>query len=385
MPKEERIRKIAEHNLYVSFEEIRRVKQAIREGSLWELVEMRVRSHPNLLEAYRVLKKYVDIFEQYDPIVKKSAFFYTGPESLNRPEPYRYAKRLIERYSPPQLASTLLLLPDKGVKPYTKYYGDILNQIRKRGLKNVHVAFLTIFGVVPFELEEVYPIQQSVVPNIFDKDAISYIGKRLEEYLTRNSYSKVFYLKGMNNFDEVVEEYSKKFKIVILNNINELPVHLTETLIDRNEILEKLRCVADYQFGKGAGKALFEDGKITCKRSRETGKIRYIYRDGELLLSLVPTSGFFTLTIKAAKILLESFKPPKLRVAVNVDAEPFVKRGRSVFSKFVVDNDPEIRPGEEVIVVNREDELLAIGKSILAGTEFSLFKKGVAVKIRKTI
>ncbi len=385
MPKEERIRKIAEHNLYVSFEEIRRVKQAIREGSLWELVEMRVRSHPNLLEAYRVLKKYVDIFEQYDPIVKKSAFFYTGSESLNRPEPYRYAKRLIERYSPPQLASILLLLPDKGVKPYTKYYGDILNQIRKRGLKNVHIAFLTIFGVVPFELEEVYPIQQSVVPKIFDKDAIFYIGKQLEEYLTRNSYSKVFYLKGMNDFDEVVKEYSKKFKIVILNNINELPTNLTETLIDRNEILEKLRCVADYQFGKGAGKALFEKDKITWKRSRETGKIRYIYKDGELLLSLVPTSGFFTLTIKAAKILLESFKPPKLRVAVNADAEPFVKRGRSVFSKFVVDNDPEIRPGEEVIVVNREDELLAIGKSILAGTEFSFFKKGVAIKIRKTI
>jgi len=386
MSKDERTRKIAEHNLYVSFEEIRRVKQAIREGNLWELVEMRVRSHPNLLEAYRVLKKYVNIFEQYDPIVKKSAFFYTGSESLNRPESYRYAKRLMERYNPPKLASILLLLPDRGVKPYTKYYEKIIRKISEEVLKNLHIVFLSIFGVVPVELEEIYPIQQSVTPNILDKDAIYYIGRQLEEYLARTRYNRIFYLRGMNIFDKIIEECSRKLKIEVLDDIDELQISSTENSnINRDEILEKLRCIADYQFGKGIGKILFENGKITWKRSRETGKIRYVYRDGSLLLSLIPTSGFFTLTIRAAKILLENLKPCKLRVIVSADAEPFVKKGRSVFSKFVVDNDPEIRPGEEVIIVNEKDELLAVGRSILAGTEFLSFKRGVAVKIRKTV
>ncbi|MDL5503268.1 MAG: tRNA-guanine transglycosylase, partial [Candidatus Methanoperedens sp.] len=40
---------LARHNLYVTFEEIRVVKQAIQEGSLWELVENRCRAHPQLL------------------------------------------------------------------------------------------------------------------------------------------------------------------------------------------------------------------------------------------------------------------------------------------------------------------------------------------------
>lgn len=384
MLKDERVEKIAEHNLYVSFEEIRRIKQAIREGSLWELVEMRIRSHPNLLDAYRTLKKYVDIFEQYDPIFKRSAFFYTGSESLNRPEPYRYAKRLIERYTPPRQASILLLLPDKGIKPYTKYYQNLLCRILQKKPTYVHIVFLTVFGVVPIELEEIYPIQQSVTPTILDKDAIFYVKTHVEEYLIKNVYDQIFYFKGGNDFDMVIKKCSERFKINILDDINGLLESLIKIPSDeRNEVLEKLQCIANYQFGKEAGKILFRDGKITWKRSRETGKIRYIYKDDQLLLSLIPSSGLFTLTIKAAKMLLEKFKPPRLRVIVNEDAEPFVKKGRSVFSKFIVDSDPEIRPGDEVIIVNKNDEILAVGKAVLASAEFLSFKRGVAVKTRK--
>ena len=56
--------------MYVTFEEMNRIKEAIREGSLWELVEERCRSHPKLLEAYRVLRKYMDYIERFDPVTK---------------------------------------------------------------------------------------------------------------------------------------------------------------------------------------------------------------------------------------------------------------------------------------------------------------------------
>ena len=42
---------IARHNLWVSKMELERVKRAIMEGDLWELVERRCRSHPALLDA----------------------------------------------------------------------------------------------------------------------------------------------------------------------------------------------------------------------------------------------------------------------------------------------------------------------------------------------
>ncbi|MFZ2411459.1 MAG: tRNA guanosine(15) transglycosylase TgtA [Candidatus Methanoperedens sp.] len=84
---------LARHNLYVTFEEIREVKQAIREGSLWELVEQRCRVHPQLLNGLKRALHYSDWIEQLQP-VSGSTFFYSGPESALRPEVLRYRKRL---------------------------------------------------------------------------------------------------------------------------------------------------------------------------------------------------------------------------------------------------------------------------------------------------
>ena len=48
---------MAEHNLYVCRAEINRIKQAIREGRLWEHVEMRAHAHPALLTALKKVQK----------------------------------------------------------------------------------------------------------------------------------------------------------------------------------------------------------------------------------------------------------------------------------------------------------------------------------------
>ena len=96
MPKRERRDLIAQHNLHVSFAELRLIRQAIYEGSLMELVEERCRAHPALLDALRQLKNYNEDFEKYDPRSKKSAFFYTGAESLYRSEVLRHHQKLLE-------------------------------------------------------------------------------------------------------------------------------------------------------------------------------------------------------------------------------------------------------------------------------------------------
>jgi 7-cyano-7-deazaguanine tRNA-ribosyltransferase len=89
---------LAEHNLHVSFGEIRRVKQAIKAGNLMELVEARAHAHPRTLDGYRVLLDHADQVEQTDP-ASKDAFFYTSAESARRPEVVRHHQRL-ERLSP---------------------------------------------------------------------------------------------------------------------------------------------------------------------------------------------------------------------------------------------------------------------------------------------
>ena len=89
----ERERLLAEHNLHVSFGEIRRVKQAIRRGNLLELVESRSRAHPAMVDGYRALLDHADQLERTDP-VSKDAFFALSAESARRPEVRRHHERL---------------------------------------------------------------------------------------------------------------------------------------------------------------------------------------------------------------------------------------------------------------------------------------------------
>ncbi|MFC6725766.1 tRNA-guanine transglycosylase, partial [Halobium palmae] len=80
---------LSEHNLHVSFAEIRRIRQAIRSGNLLELVEVRARGHPAMLDGYRALLDHADDLEAQDP-VSKGAFFYASHESARRPEVVRH-------------------------------------------------------------------------------------------------------------------------------------------------------------------------------------------------------------------------------------------------------------------------------------------------------
>ena len=85
MEKDERQRIIAKHNLIVSFTEIRRVKQAIHEGTLWELVENRLRTSPALMKVFDVLKEERDWLSKFEPAYRYKTPLKTGKESDNRP------------------------------------------------------------------------------------------------------------------------------------------------------------------------------------------------------------------------------------------------------------------------------------------------------------
>jgi len=155
-------------------------------------------------------------------------------------------------------------------------------------------------------------------------------------------------------------------------------------LRNKREILEKIRKIADYQLGKGAGNALFPDNADVVF-SKRTGRIRHIYLKRKLLATLRPTDGMFSLTLVGAKRLLRGTSSPRLWVKVSSEAAPFVSEGRSVFAKHIIAADSEIRPQEEVIVLNEHGKVLAVGKAILTGREMTAFKRGVAVRVRKGV
>ena len=148
--------------------------------------------------------------------------------------------------------------------------------------------------------------------------------------------------------------------------------------------LRKIRSIADYQLRRGAGEALFPKG-VTVDLSPTTKRIRFISLNGELLATLKPTNSLFALTLAGASRLLKKFKPVTLRVIINKDVEEVIRHGNNVFSKHVISADKEIRPLDEVLVVNSGDTLLAVGRAILTGEEMLAFKRGIAVKTRRGV
>ena len=145
--------------------------------------------------------------------------------------------------------------------------------------------------------------------------------------------------------------------------------------------LGKVRSVADYQFGKGVGSKLFPEN-IEVQYSPRTGRIRYINLDGERLATLRPTDGLLSLSIKAAKFMAENTPFAKCFVTVQNDVSRFIADGGDVFAVHVVKVDAEVGAKAEVIVLDEDKHVLAVGRAMLSSEEMKAFKTGVAVKVR---
>jgi len=202
MSTKERQEFLAQHNLHVSLTEIKRIKQAITEGRLWEHLEVKSHGHPALLKAFKRLGKYSDHLEAGTPVSKKSGLFFYGSVDLARPEIVRYSERLRERYTPPRTANVLLLLPQTRTKPFhaSREQSRVLKEIeQKLGDKKeeVHVCtYAAPFGVVPMELDEVYPLSQHEVASPFDSETIKHVAKEIGQYIATVKHSSSVILLG---------------------------------------------------------------------------------------------------------------------------------------------------------------------------------------------
>lgn len=145
--------------------------------------------------------------------------------------------------------------------------------------------------------------------------------------------------------------------------------------------LKQVRLIAEYQFGKGAGEALFPDD--ACFRLSATNRTRQILdKDEERIATLRASNGVLTLSIEGAKRLHAFFAAPNIRVTIMGDVASFIREGQTLFAKHVLNVDPDIRSGEEVLVVDENDILLGTGKALLCAEEMLAFNRGVAVDMR---
>jgi 7-cyano-7-deazaguanine tRNA-ribosyltransferase len=165
LDEEARHERLAEHNLSVSFAEVRRIKQAIRAGDLLELVEERARSHPAMLDGYRALLERDEWLESTDPATKDT-FFYVSGESADRPAVRRHQDRL-------------------GRLPVD---GDVLLAERLSGIEEEYDVVWRVvppFGPAPDALHETYPLTAEL-PDRLDDRAYARAAEGVARLVTAN-------------------------------------------------------------------------------------------------------------------------------------------------------------------------------------------------------
>lgn len=365
LPAQEREAALARHNLHVLFTDLRRVRVALREGSLWELVEQRATCHPMLAAATKQLgdPTYQHWLEMREPLSHTRALRYTGSLTHHRPAFRRIRERLQTRVVP--LAPPVQLAADGDwakagemrvelgmhKEPRDKPYGGHLGSLDP---ESDHCV-VSALGPVPVGLDEAYPFAQSVLPRLegLDRGHQGWVGDTKDLFLKAHGYVPAIPGPG-----------GKHGKV------------------DRD--VWQVRRTADWQFGAGAGLAL-TSGDLRIEKSRETQKIRTVHLDGQHVLSLRAHDGFWTLKPAGARILHAALAAPANRVVVKVDSVPFNRAGKSVFAQYVAAIDPALRPGDECLVTDETDNLVAVAQLLLAPDEVADFRKGMAAKVRDGI
>ena len=135
---------------------------------------------------------------------------------------------------------------------------------------------------------------------------------------------------------------------------------------------EFVRGVLSYIYGRGVLSKLSGELRVDVSR---TGGLRRIYLNGKLIFVVRANDGRPLPTLDGASLIDKV-------VIVRRDAAQFIKRGRNVMAKSVVDVRNAV-PGDEVVIYSEDGELLGVGRLVLSRDEALSVGRGVAVKVRQ--
>ena len=145
------------------------------------------------------------------------------------------------------------------------------------------------------------------------------------------------------------------------------------------EEIDRLKGIADYQFGYPAGDLLIPED-VVVGISPATRRIREVYGKEGLLAVIRAHDYLFSLSVSGALRLLK-LPEPRLRAWIATGAGELRK---SIPCWIVKRLDPELLAGDEVIVLNENGLLIGVGRLRLAPEEILEEECwGEAIRIRK--
>lgn len=149
--------------------------------------------------------------------------------------------------------------------------------------------------------------------------------------------------------------------------------------------IARIRQLVDHQFGRDTGLLVLPEGKIVL-----LNKVPDIDRMDEVIIDGQVAGAVRFDILRGDRFILKPYGAlaiaPKVQhswVKIDLGAvEPIRKRGASTLAIGVLDCDPGIRPGMEILVLDAGGNPVSVGISKMSSSEIMAHKRGTAVKTR---
>ena len=430
LKQEERTELLARYNLEVTLAELSRCKQAVHDGTIWQLAEHRSHQHPALREAFLwlttrpftssvssdVLDDLVQddraaardyhpgggIWEQdWSEVVNKQATQrkkgerWGGEDTLSRPHILVARKQLQHRWRPASSGPTDVLVLNGKPGPWRQRC-DLLVLRLKHVLPDLEVLVQTPLGLLPYSLEDLNPFAQVDGPSWLWKRRINTVLLRQELQRLHIDADRVLILDI--GADSLIQNASS---LLIKHGFLEEEIRVDDAALPelrdalrRRQILDKL--VVCSNVGYEAAADIIDSCTYIIGG---TGRVKNVIdKNGTHILSPRLTDGGLSITDLGSKIFYDCRTAPvdgdgryqptsglgqgPAVLMVEQDAVEFVLRGRNVFHGFILACDPWLKAGQTCFIVDEQGALIGHGLAQCDADEALRFKKGIAVRTR---
>lgn len=201
---EEKINKIALHNLFAIKSEVDRVKEAIMEGRLWEYVMKKLRAHPKLYEVKDEFVANSENFIKYTPKFKEKAIFLFSAEDQFRPEVLAF-HHMVRKFRTKK--KIVVISKDTALKP--PYLSIEHFQIKDKFKESDSIQFChynPFLGVIPLEISDMFPASHYVMSNFkYEPEQFSIFSKTWNIFFEKNKFNELYFDKN----DQFLKFFSK--------------------------------------------------------------------------------------------------------------------------------------------------------------------------------
>ncbi len=348
-------------------------RSAIRNGSLRELAERQSTSSPRSVERLRRHDKMMSKFGGGKAGLER----VVGHEHKLRCHTYQsrddpliqdWRVRVADSHMPPKHQRNLLvLLPCSAVKPYrtSQSHRRFMSAITTNSAHQVMVT--APLGLVPRELEEIWPAANYDIPvtGDWDLDELEVIRDMLERLCSRVGYSRIINHSGVDiNIEGIEITDTRKGESAgsadsierLRNAVSQADEEMSLNSIKKSQnTLEQLRALSRFQHGTDAW---LEDAAI-----RGRPPIFTIMKGGEQIAMWNPRTGRFAFSKACLPLLMQSGTFPIVELSPDLDWKG------DLFSSNVIAADSNIRIGDEILVIQK-DSLVGSARAEAAGWEW---------------